>query len=298
MRPRCRQSASIFLSVLITIAIAQPPARAGCAEEPGRLEFRILADESHDGEAIEKSRAADGFEHPPAGYRWVRLGQRVTGTAPKMERKRLIVRGARWRDDEFAGRTVRVTGKDAAGAETTVEFGIAGNTAETLQVPGDPARFFRAVSSFRIDLMPRLGVSAWDGAVIRDFPEGSGRVMRAVLVRLDLHDLGEKDLASVGPATDEKIRPAVAIAFTRAGGRKLGALTREHLPERNGEFAYRLGIVLDGRLLSAPKILGEVGGDSGAAGVIELGPDARAEDEERVIKILRASGRKSPVTPD
>ena len=100
-----------------------------------------------------------------------------------------------------------------------------------------------------------------------DFPDGSGRVTRAVLVRLDRHDLGEKDLASVGPATDEKIRPAVAIAFTRAGGKKIAGLSREHLPERNGEFAFRLGIILDGRLLSAPKILGEVGGDSETVGV-------------------------------
>src|SRR5437868_15473360 len=99
MRPTCHQSASIFLTSLITIAIAQPPARTGYAEEPGRLEFRILADESHDGEAIEKAKAANGFEHPPAGYRWVRLGETVTGTAPKMEPKRLIVRGARWRDE-------------------------------------------------------------------------------------------------------------------------------------------------------------------------------------------------------
>jgi hypothetical protein len=292
MRPTCHQSASILPTILITIAIAQPLVRGGYTEEPGRLEFRILADESHDGKAIEKSKAADGFEHPPAGYRWVRLGQTVTGTAPKMEPKRLIVRGARWKDDEFAGRPVHVTGKDAAGAERTVELEIAGNTAETLHVPGDPGRSFQAVSSFRIDLMPRVGVSAGDGAVIRDFPVGSGRVTRAVLIRLDRHDLGEKDLASVGPATDEKIRPAVAIAFTRAGGRKLGALTREHLPERNGAFAYRLAIILDGRLLSAPKIFGAIGDDSGAVGVIELGPDARGEDEERTIKILRASGRK------
>jgi len=244
MRPTRHQSASIFLTILITIAMAKPATRAGYAEEPGRLEFRILADEYHDGEAIKKSKAADGFEHPPAGYRWVRLGQTVTGTAPKMEPKRLIVRGARWKDDEFAGGTLRLTGKDAAGAERIVELEIAGNTAETLDVHGDPAGGFQAVSSFRIDLMPRLGVSAGDGAVIRDFPEGSGRVTRAVLVRLDRHDLGEKDLASVDPATDAKIRPAVAIAFTSAGGRKLRALTREHPPERNGEFAYRLGIIL------------------------------------------------------
>jgi hypothetical protein len=38
-------------------------------QEPAPLRFRILADRSHDREAVEKAKAADGFDHPPAGYR-------------------------------------------------------------------------------------------------------------------------------------------------------------------------------------------------------------------------------------
>ena len=60
------------------------------------------------------------------------------------------------------------------------------------------------------------------------------------------------------------------------GPRKFGALTREHLPEANDTFKYQLGIILDGRLMSAPVINSEIRD----AGIIELGKDARPEEVE------------------
>ncbi len=85
------------------------------------------------------------------------------------------------------------------------------------------------------------------------------------------------------PSQDERHRPAVQFNFSPAGAEKFGALTREHLPEAEGTFKYRLGIILDGRLLSAPAIHAEVRD----AGVLELGRDAGPEEVERILSILR-----------
>ena len=235
------------------------------AEEPGRLEFRILADRRHDAAAVEKAKAADSFEHPPAGYRWVRFGQVVMGTVPKVEAGRLVVPAAHWKDNEFADREVWLKCQDAIRGRSWWELKIIKNDSKTLEFPWFPdGRDLRSVTSYQIDLTPRLGdLDHADGAVIRDFPEAPGLVLRAVLVRLDRRNLGERDLASIRPDSDERGFPAVAITFTGAGGKKLRALTTEHMPGREGGFFYRLGIILDGRLLSAPEIHGAVGGDSG-----------------------------------
>ena len=294
----CCTNSRIRLAIAIVIALHAT--RTLCAEEPGRLEFRILADRRHDPEAVEKAKAADSFEHPPAGYRWVAFGQVVTGTVPKVEAGRLVVPAAHWKDNEFADREVWLKCQDAIRGGSWRELKIIKNDSKTLEFPWFPdGRDLRSVTSYQIDLTPRLGdLEHADGAVIRDFPEAPGLVLRAVLVQLDRHNLGERDLASIRPDSDERGLPAVAITFTGAGGKKLRALTTEHMPGREGGFFYRLGIILDGRLLSAPEIHGAVGGDSGGAGVIELGPDARAGDEERITKILRTSSRKTTGRPD
>jgi SecD/SecF fusion protein len=292
---------NLRMGLAIAIVIVLHATRSLCAEEPGRLEFRILADRRHDPEAVEKAKAADSFEHPPAGYRWVRFGQVVTGTVPKVEEGRLDVPAAHWRDDEFADRKVWMKCQGGIRGAEWQELTITKNGAHMLQFGDFPDDLhLRSITSYQIDLTPRpLGdLQPADGAIIRDFPEAHGLVLRAVLVRLDRHNLGERDLAGIHPDSDDRGFPTVAIQFTGAGGRKLRALTTEHLPEREGGFFYRLGIILDGRLLSAPEIHGAVGSDSGAVGVIELGPDAPARDADRITKLLRTSSRRAASRPD
>jgi SecD/SecF fusion protein len=277
------------LALLIAMTIPQLRAQATEDEGQGRLEFRILADTKHDREAAQKVKAADSLEHPPAGYRWVLLGDLVTGSDPKIEPKRLNVPGARWKDGEFAGGTVRLTGKDPSGDDLSRDFPIVKNTGETLQLREDPRIFLKSVSSFRIDSTPgSVGPSLGDDVIVNETPKAPGRVRRSVLVNLDRHNVSEKDLKRVAPATDEQLNPAVRFDFSREGADKFGALTREHLPEAGGTFKYHLGIILDGRLLSAPVINSEIRD----AGIIELGRDARPEEAERILKILRASIRR------
>ncbi len=55
------------------------------------------------------------------------------------------------------------------------------------------------------------------------------------------------------------------------------------MPEDGGTVKYQMGIILDGRLLSAPAINSEIRD----AGIIALGQDTRPEEIERIIKIFR-----------
>src|SRR5262245_1932797 len=82
------------------------------AEEPGkpRLEFRILADEKHDRAAAEKARETDGLAPPPTGYRWVHLGETISGANPKVEGTQLTVADAKWKVGELTGRVVNLSG--------------------------------------------------------------------------------------------------------------------------------------------------------------------------------------------
>src|ERR1700678_4381998 len=106
MVPSSRQLTVISSAILLAFAGALANVAVGTvtADEPGRLEFRILADEKHDAEAVVKIKAADGDKRPPAGYRWARLGSTLIGTALRIEADRVVVAGAVWKDDEFARR--------------------------------------------------------------------------------------------------------------------------------------------------------------------------------------------------
>jgi SecD/SecF fusion protein len=273
-------------AILVAMAIPQFHALGSLGEEPPRLEFRILADAKHDREAAAKAKAPDSLEHPPAGYRWVWLGQAATGSDPRVESKRVIVPGAGWKAGEFAGATVRLTGKNLAGSALTRDFEVVMNTGDALQLRQDPSLFLKSAASYRIDQSPsRVGEYPQDDAIVREVADGPGRVRRSILVKIDRHNVTERDLRRVLPDQDERLEPAVRFEFSREGGRKFGALTREHLPEAGNAFKYRLGIILDGRLLSAPVINSEIR----ESGIIELGKEATPEEVERIIGILRGS---------
>jgi SecD/SecF fusion protein len=283
------QKLAVALTILAALALPHFGAESCRGQEPSRLEFRILADIKHDHAAAEKARAPDGLEHPPAGYRWVWLGEAVLGSDPKLESKRLVVPGAHWKENEFAGGSVRLTGKNLGGFDLSRNFEITQNTAEALQLRQDPLLFFRSVSSFGIDLTPsRIVPGPGVDVIIREVPVNPGRLKRSILVKVDTHNVSEKDLIRVVPDVDEFLKPAIRFEFSLKGGRKFGALTRAHLPETGGTFKYQLGIILDGRLLSAPVINSEIR----ESGIIELGRDARPEEVDRIIKILRTSSKQ------
>jgi SecD/SecF fusion protein len=286
MKRLSARDAGLAWAVLTATLVPHLHAAGVRDEEPARLEFRILADRKHDREAAEKAMGAGGLEHPPAGYRWVWLGQTARGLNPQIGSKRLVVRGAGWKAGEFAGATVELTGKNLAGSDLSKEFDVVENSTDTLQLRPDPALYFKSVSSYRIDLSPsRVGESPQDEPVIREVADGPGRVKRQILVKIDRQNVTEKDLKRVVPDSDVQMRPAVRVEFSEAGGRRFGELTRAHLPEAPDGFKYRIGIILDGRLLSAPVLNSEIR----ESAIIELGKDGQPEEAESIIRILRGS---------
>lgn len=128
-----------------------------------------------------------------------------------------------------------------------------------------------------------MGVPEPGKSIVHESQSTPGLLTRWILIKLDRHDLTEKDLWRVYPTTNER-KPAVAFELTKEGSEKMGGLTREHLPEEGGTFRYRMGIILDDRLLSAPVILDEIR----SAGIINLGSDARPEEVDHIIQVLRA----------
>jgi len=100
---------AVALAILTATAVARLRAGDSTAEQPALVEFRVLAGTKHDRAAAERAKVPESIEHPPAGYRWVWLGQVVMGSDPTIGSKCLTVPGAHWEDDEFAGATVRLT---------------------------------------------------------------------------------------------------------------------------------------------------------------------------------------------
>ncbi len=180
-----------------------------------------------------------------------------------------------------------MTGKNLAGSDLAKNFEINSNTADTLQVRPDPMLFLKSASSFRIDWTPsRVGLSPKTDLVIREVPKPLGRATRFILVKLDRYNVTDKDFTRVERDRDQQGRHAIRFEFSRAAADRFGALTREHLPEAGGKFKYQMGIILNGRLQSAPAIETEIRD----AGIIEGGPQGfKPEEVDFIMKVMRGA---------
>ncbi len=103
-----------------------------------------------------------------------------------------------------------------------------------------------------------------------------------------------KYLRQVRPEFDDKLQPAVRFEFDRAGARRFGKLTREHLPQEDAKFKFQLAILLDNLVMSAPVINSEIR-DSG---IIEGGPQGfKAKEVEHLVNVLRAGSLPASLNP-
>ncbi len=88
-----------------------------------------------------------------------------------------------------------------------------------------------------------------------------------VLVVLDEWNVTGAHLTRATPGVDQNLRPAVNFSLSTSGAERFGALTGAHLPDPVGKYEYQLGIILDGKLQSAPSLRdaifasGEITGD-------------------------------------
>lgn len=82
------------------------------------------------------------------------------------------------------------------------------------------------------------------------------RGFNEVLAINDAWGVNNEYMLSATPGTDHTGRPCVSFVFNDEGGRLFGELTTEFKPQRIGttEHTYRIAIILDGMVRSAPII--------------------------------------------
>ncbi|MDR3619507.1 MAG: sigma-70 family RNA polymerase sigma factor [Paludisphaera borealis] len=127
-----------------------------------------------------------------------------------------------------------------------------------------------------------------DGLVVRN-EAGDSRIA----LKPGPQNLTERDLIEVKRIEVERGQPAVFIRMTPDGSRRLGELTRSHLPEDGGVFKYRLALIVEGVVVGLPMIHAEIRD----AAVIELGPQSPPEEVDRIVKLLAgAAAYNTPST--
>ena len=80
------------------------------------------------------------------------------------------------------------------------------------------------------------------------------RTVTEVLVVKDRLDVTGAYLEQAAGERDAFGQPCVGFVLNPEGGRRFGALTKDNLPDALQNLARRLGIIVDGRLYSAPAI--------------------------------------------
>jgi SecD/SecF fusion protein len=128
----------------------------------------------------------------------------------------------------------------------------------------------------------------------RTRPTPKGEVTE-ILVMKDQYDVTGGYLTQASVGTDQKGNPCVNFKFNTAGGQLFGLLTGNHKPDEQTDFTYKLGIILDGELYSAPAIKATIF-DSG---IIE-GSFTQKQVEEQVNVLnagsLPAALEKDPIS--
>ena len=81
------------------------------------------------------------------------------------------------------------------------------------------------------------------------------RTITEILVEKDIYDVTGVYLTKASPSVNNKTgKPCVEFMFNTAGGQLFGELTGNHRPDSASGFTYKLAIILDGQLQSAPSI--------------------------------------------
>lgn len=157
---------------------------------------------------------------------------------------------------------------------------IAGSVADATEATTRPP-----VPGFAIRLVAAAGDAQVQVDELDD-PQESGqklRVLREVLL----------DESGIASAAVERPEPAAAppnairINFTPAGAASLARVTADHLGEQ-------LAIVLDGHVLSAPRIQARI---TGGQAMISFGPGTPPERIAQIAKALNALAGKGAITP-
>ena len=93
-----------------------------------------------------------------------------------------------------------------------------------------------------------------DPKIAQRMEKNEGREVMEIMVVKDPYDVTGAYITRAEPGTDSRGKPNVHFTFNNDGGKRFGNLTSSHLPDEKTDFYYRLGIILNGELYSAPRI--------------------------------------------
>ena len=113
-----------------------------------------------------------------------------------------------------------------------------------------------------------------------------------VLVLNDHYDVTGGYLTKADVGHDDKGQSCVNFNFNTAGGQLFGQLTNDHLPDKQTEFTYRLGIVLDNELYSAPNIKSHIDEHGQITGSFHK------EEVEFLVNVLNAGSLPAALTKE
>ncbi len=279
--------------------------------DQGLLQFRILATLKHEKDLLREAMKPNFLEWPNKKTAWVKYADSLTAK----DRKDLQASGrslkdpqARWRKNEFAGWNVSLDGLTQAGELTVVS-----NDSSSMVISGDVGSgnltgyglfknksqlggFDPSQSKSVKEMTDAASTVPKDTPIVRERTLVPGRVERYVLVQIppETQDVSGQYLARAFMTQDGRMNPAVGFAFNRRGATKFGRLTREHLPEEGGNFKYRLAILLDDYINSAPSLNAEIS-DSG---IIEGGQNGFPVGEVNfLLSILNAGSLPATLNP-
>lgn len=88
----------------------------------------------------------------------------------------------------------------------------------------------------------------------RELTDSKGHKQLQVLVYQDPWNVTGEYLTRAAPGADRVGRPSILFTFNSAGAAKFGRLTGDYSPDRVQQIWYHLGIILDGKLITAPRI--------------------------------------------
>jgi SecD/SecF fusion protein len=125
----------------------------------------------------------------------------------------------------------------------------------------------------------------------------AGKEVVEVLLVPDEYNVTGGDLSMAYTDTDEQGKPCVKFTFNSDGAHRFGMLTGTHLPDEVNprEINYKLGVVLDGILYSAPSIQAQISHSGQITGSFTQ------KDTQELVNVLNAGRlpatlRKEPIS--
>lgn len=124
--------------------------------------------------------------------------------------------------------------------------------------------------------------------VTRERKQGDRKVLEVLVVR-DAYNVTGQYLDHVQSGVDGRGQPCVRFAFNKTGARLFGGLTQENLPDDDLNVFRKLGIILGGKLYSAPIIRGVIHGNG------EISGRFTQQEVEDIVDVLNSGSLPLPI---